>query len=766
MRRRAAGILCVFATVLSAPSGAGADTLRSPDAIAGDCTARLATEGADRVAWTAPARGYVTATLRGGRRGDWDLAAFRRGEAVGASTNFASDERVDLWAQGGQRFVFQACRREGGTGRVPFEISFERVGVPAPAEPVTLASVSIAGPEDVAELERMGVDVTHDVDTDSATVVLYSREERERLLDRGFGVSTLIADLAAADAADREREARIAARGASSGLPSGRVEYRQYVDYTNDMQDLVESAPDIVRQVTIGTSLEGRPIQGLEIATDVDATDDGRPVYVNVGAHHAREWPSAEFPMEFAIDLVQSYGTDARVTELLDDVRVLIVPIVNVDGFIASRSYGESVLDDDQIATLPQSAAGSGAYRRKNCRPDASDGPSPLPCHMRTSGVDLNRNYGAYWGGPGSSSDPTSQQYRGPDPYSEPESEAIHQLSQAIHPTVFISNHTFTEDGKWLRQPGFDAPFLPQDSIGATTPDEAAMKALGDDMEAATGWTSERGYETLGDITGATEDWNYFAQGSYGYTPEARGLNFHANYPDSVVEEYVGDPQHAGQGVREGFLVAGERAADPEHHSVIEGSAPEGATLRLHKEFKTPLHPNQGSNAHIDDVLDSTLDVPDDGSYEWHVMPSGRPLHEGETWTMSCELPGEAAVAQQVFVARGDVATVDWGPGCEAGGGPQPATCKGLEATLVGTPGSDRAAARLIGTPGADVIVAGKGNDVVVADAGRDVVCGGSGDDKLKGGPGKDFLGGGRGQDSCPDASDAETRSCRRTGAR
>ena len=28
------------------------------------------------------------------------------------------------------------------------------------------------------------------------------------------------------------------------------------------------------------------------------------------------------------------------------------------------------------------------------------------------------------------------------------------------------------------------------------------MKDLGDDMEGATGWHSERGYETLGDITG------------------------------------------------------------------------------------------------------------------------------------------------------------------------------------------------------------------------------------------------------------------------
>ena len=738
---------------------ASAEILRSAGSVPRECAAELAPAGADRASWTSPGQGFLTARLRGGPRGDWELAAFRRGEPVGASTAMGSDERLDLFAEQGQRFVLQACRTDGGRHAVRLDTSFAEFR-PRPAEPASLVRVPIAGPEDVAELERMGVDVTHEIGPDAATVVLYSREERLRLLDRGFGVQTVIHDLAAADAADRRAEARVAGRGAGVGLPSGRTSYRQYVDYTNDLDALATAHPEIAREVTIGTSLEDRPIQGIEIAADVAATDDGRPVYVNVGAHHAREWPSAEFPMEFAMDLATNYGTDPRITALLEDVRVLIVPVVNVDGFIASRSHGTSVLDDDPNATLPQIAAGSGAYRRKNCRP-ISPADDAIPCSARTSGVDLNRNYGAYWGGPGSSSDPTSQLYRGTAPYSEPESQAVRQLSQSIHPTVFISNHTFTEDGKWLRQPGFDAPFLPQDSIGATTPDEAAMKDLGDDMQAATGWTSERGYETLGDITGATEDWNYFAQASYGYTPEARGLNFHANYQDSVIEEYVGDAQHTGEGVREAFLVAGERAADPDEHSVIEGGAPAAATLRLHKEFKTPLHPQQGPNAHIDDVLDTTLDVRDDGTYEWHVMPSGRPLHQGETWTMSCELPGEDPVSQAVFVARGERVTVDWGNACEAGGGPDPIACRGEVATLVGSTGNDRAANKLLGTPGVDVIVARGGNDVVVADKGKDIVCGGAGDDELDGGRGKDLLRGGPGKDRCPGASADEVRSCR-----
>ena len=388
--------------------------------------------------------------------------------------------------------------------------------------------------------------------------------------------------------------ARIAARGVASGLPSGRTEYRQYVDFTDELDALATANPDIAREVTIGTSLEGRPIQGIEIAADVDATDDGRPVYVQLGAHHAREWPSAELPMEFAIDLVTNYGTDARITELLDEVRVLVVPVVNVDGFLASRSFGTSPLDDDQVATLPDAAAGANAYRRKNCRP-ISPADALIPCAMRTSGVDLNRNYGYYWGGPGSSSDPTSSGFRGALPTPSPSHKPSTSSRRGIHPTVFISNHTFTDEGLWLRQPGFDAPFLPQDSIGATTPDEVAMKDLGDDMEGATGWRSERGYESLGDITGATEDWNYFAQGSYGYTPEVRGLNFHANYQDSVIEEYVGDAAHPGLGAREAYLIAGERAADRAEHSLIQGAgARRQRRSASHKEFEVPLHPDQG----------------------------------------------------------------------------------------------------------------------------------------------------------------------------
>src|SRR5687768_1607378 len=121
MRRSAAGIICACVLGLASVAPAHATTLSAKTADR-DCASALGGKGADAVTFVAPGRGFATAELRGGPRGNWDLAAYRRGEAVGASTNFASDERVDLWAERGQRFVFQACRTDGGPVRVPLRI--------------------------------------------------------------------------------------------------------------------------------------------------------------------------------------------------------------------------------------------------------------------------------------------------------------------------------------------------------------------------------------------------------------------------------------------------------------------------------------------------------------------------------------------------------------------------------------------------------------------------------------------------------------------
>ncbi|NLT07368.1 MAG: cutinase family protein [Solirubrobacterales bacterium] len=106
------------------------------------------------------------------------------------------------------------------------------------------------------------------------------------------------------------------------------------------------------------------------------------------------------------------------------------------------------------------------------------------------------------------------------------------------------------------------------------------------------------------------------------------------------------------------------------------------------------------------------------------------------------------------------------------------ATCFGLPATVVGTPGDDA----LIGTDGDDVIVGGAGDDTIRAGGGADVICpgpadgdppdtgaddvqAGSGDDYIAagdgpsiidGGAGRDYILGGAGDDRIDGSGDAD----------
>jgi hypothetical protein len=695
-RLRLTGFVAALAFGILAP-GASAEeraTLRIDRPVLRTCAEQLLPDsavGAASRSWTAPTSGILTAKLDGDLQPDWDLALFRDENPIAASTAFGSLEQASTWVDAGDSLLVQACRRDGRRAEVPLSLDLYEMAPPVPSvDRISMESVPITGPGQVERLEALGFDVTEDRSATEVTVAVYGAAQRALLASAGFSSRTLIEDLVANDAAERAAERRAVSSPRASALPSGRESYRVYEDYTTEMKALAENNPALVRELELSPTpetltIEGRPIEAIEIATDVNREDDGRPVYLNMGLHHAREWPSGEWPMEFAHTLVQGYNSnDPRITALLDEVRVVIVPVVNADGFIASRSWGTSPLDDNANATLALAVNNQAAYIRKNCRPTAP-GDAAIPCADRIgSGVDLNRNYGYYWGGPGSSTNITAQSYRGTGPFSEPESEAVHHYTSTIHPTVFITNHTFTEDGKWLRQPGFDAEFLPQKvvpgyesqgcgpqsngGLGAFSPDEDAMKELGDAMAAATGFTSELGYETLCDITGATEDWNYFAQGTYGYTPEARGSNFHPTYADAVVNEYVGDEDHAGLGVGEAYLRAGERAANTADHGIIQGTVPPGATLRLTKDFVAPTFDQPALN--VSEHLETTLEGPADGTYEWHVNPSDRPSVSGgptpnpgnEVWTMTCQRPNQPVSSPvAIEVARGQAVTVDWG---------------------------------------------------------------------------------------------------------
>lgn len=201
-------------------------------------------------------------------------------------------------------------------------------------------------------------------------------------------------------------------------FPPNDANFHNYNELLKELKDLADSAPDIVKYEVIGKSLEGRDIVNLRISTDLP-NSHLKPAVSFLGTHHAREHLSTEVPLLLAHYLVDEFKKDnLRIINYLHTREINIMPLVNPDGSeydIASGRYQ--------------------AWRKNRAR--NNDG---------SYGVDLNRNYGYMWGSGGSSTNPRSDVFMGPRPFSEPETQAVKAFVEGkTNITTLLTFHTYSE---------------------------------------------------------------------------------------------------------------------------------------------------------------------------------------------------------------------------------------------------------------------------------------------------------------------------------
>ena len=498
-----------------------------------------------------------------------------------------------------------------------------------PDDVISLVRVATPTPADKDRLLTLGLDLTEHAGPDFVEVVTHGVVDTDVLRDAGLSYEVEVPDLVARDRERAQVDAAYAASVGRSPLPSGRDTYRTLADYETELAALAADNPGTVKRFAMPEkTIEGRTVHGVEVTRDV-AARDGKPVFLLMGLHHAREWPSGEHAMEFAHDLVNGLRAgDATITDLLSRARVVVVPVVNPDGFNQSRISGSYVdlREVDEGGTVTILGTPGAAYKRKNCRP--ADGVDSIPtdsCAAQVSqagfggGVDLNRNYGGLWGGAGAAATPEDPTYRGAGPFSEPETRNVQALVSSKQVTTLITNHTFSN--LVLRPPGVRAQGAP--------PDEPVYEALGGRMASKNAYLNQPSY-ALYDTTGTTEDWSYYATGGLGFTFEI-GEEFHPPF-ERVVEHYLtGADGSTGGGNRAAYLEALRSAADASLHSVLTGKAPAGAELTLRKQFSTVTSPvvsptgGTGDARAFTDRLETSMVVGGDGRFSWHVNPSTRP---------------------------------------------------------------------------------------------------------------------------------------------
>ena len=192
--------------------------------------------------------------------------------------------------------------------------------------------------------------------------------------------------------------------------------YHTYAQVRDTLKAIALRHPTICQVESLGLSVQGnKVIWGIRISDNI-AVRENEPRFRIVGNQHGNEHIGCEPPMYMATILADSYGVSSRLTQIVDNYEIMIIPMANPDG-ATSNTRGNA------------------------------------------NGVDLNRDNGYMWLGAGGST----------GFFSQPENKALkadadahaYAISLAYHSGAYYVNYLWnytpilTQDDAFLKQISF-----------------------------------------------------------------------------------------------------------------------------------------------------------------------------------------------------------------------------------------------------------------------------------------------------------------------
>jgi hypothetical protein len=104
------------------------------------------------------------------------------------------------------------------------------------------------------------------------------------------------------------------------------------------MQNLEGAFPKLAKAIRYGTSAEGRALVALRVTGDATGPEN-KPALMITAATHGDEVITTEVLMEIVNHLINGYGTDPRLSKIVNDHDLYFIPVVNADGFAAVERY-------------------------------------------------------------------------------------------------------------------------------------------------------------------------------------------------------------------------------------------------------------------------------------------------------------------------------------------------------------------------------------------------------------------------------------------
>ncbi|XP_061072630.1 carboxypeptidase D isoform X2 [Conger conger] len=113
--------------------------------------------------------------------------------------------------------------------------------------------------------------------------------------------------------------------------------YYNYGNLTRLLKSLSTRYPHIANLSSVGQSVQGRELWVMRITKDPTADGPGKPKFKYVGNMHGDETVSRQVLVYLIEHLLTRYGEDPRVTELVNNTDIHVMPSMNPDGFEKSK---------------------------------------------------------------------------------------------------------------------------------------------------------------------------------------------------------------------------------------------------------------------------------------------------------------------------------------------------------------------------------------------------------------------------------------------
>lgn len=113
--------------------------------------------------------------------------------------------------------------------------------------------------------------------------------------------------------------------------------YYNYNDLTRRLHELAGRYPHIATLSSIGQSVEGRNLWVIRITKDPNVDSPGKPKFKYVGNMHGDETVSRQVLVYLVDYLLTKYEMEPRISELVNNTDIYIMPSMNPDGFERSR---------------------------------------------------------------------------------------------------------------------------------------------------------------------------------------------------------------------------------------------------------------------------------------------------------------------------------------------------------------------------------------------------------------------------------------------